>query len=78
MITNNPDLANLQLPNFSKATSQLNKITRELQEITMSVRMMPLSGLFNKMKRLVRDTSLKLGKKANLIMSDKKLKWKKY
>ena len=69
MITNNPDLANLQLPNFSKATSQLNKITRELQEITMSVRMMPLSGLFNKMKRLVRDTSLKLGKKANLIMS---------
>ncbi|HRT67563.1 MAG TPA: chemotaxis protein CheA, partial [Bacteroidota bacterium] len=69
MITNNPDLAELQLPNFSKAASQLNKITRELQEITMSVRMMPLNGLFNKMKRLVRDTSLKLGKKANLIMS---------
>lgn len=69
MVTNNPDLAGLQLPNFAKAANQLNKITRELQEVTMSVRMMPLEGLFNKMKRLVRDVSLKLGKKVNLTIS---------
>lgn len=63
MVANSPDLKDLDLPQFSKSVGMLNKITRELQEITMSVRMMPLEGLFNKMKRLVRDVSLKMGKK---------------
>lgn len=69
MVTKNPDLVGMQLPNFVKAANQLNKITRELQEVTMSVRMMPLEGLFNKMKRLVRDVSLKLGKKVELTIT---------
>lgn len=69
MVTNNPDLIGMQLPNFVKAANQLNKITRELQEVTMSVRMMPLEGLFNKMKRLIRDVSLKLGKKVDFSIS---------
>ncbi len=46
----------------------LNKITRELQEISMSIRMMPLEGLFNKMKRLVRDVSIKMNKKVELVV----------
>src|SRR5690606_8133569 len=46
-----------------------NKITRELHEVAMSVRMMPLENLFNKMKRLVRDVSLKMNKKVNLEIS---------
>ena len=66
MVTNNPDLKGLNLPNFNKSANMLNKITRELQEISMSIRMMPLEGLFNKMKRLVRDVSLKMNKKVNL------------
>lgn len=69
MVTNNPDIKNLELPNFQKSASMLNKITRELQEITMSVRMMPLEGLFNKMKRLVRDVSMKMGKKVEFKIS---------
>ncbi len=69
MVTKNPDLNGLIMPNFVKAANQLNKITRELQEITMSVRMMPLEGLFNKMKRLIRDVSIKLGKKVDLTIS---------
>lgn len=69
MVTNSPDLTGLTLPNFTKSASMLNKITRELQEITMSVRMMPLEGLFNKMKRLVRDVSLKMDKKVNFEVS---------
>ncbi len=69
MVTNNPDLKGLNLPSFNKSASMLNKITRELQEITMSVRMMPLDGLFNKMKRLVRDVSLKMEKKIDLTIS---------
>lgn len=69
MVTQNPDLRGLDLPNFAKSANMLNKITRDLQEISMSIRMMPLEGLFNKMKRLVRDVSLKMGKKVNLIVS---------
>ncbi len=69
MVTNNVDLKGLDLPNFSKSANMLNKITRELQEISMSIRMMPLEGLFNKMKRLVRDVSIKMGKKVDFSIS---------
>jgi two-component system chemotaxis sensor kinase CheA len=69
MVTNNPDLIGLDLPNFNKSANMLNKITRELQEISMSIRMMPLEGTFNKMKRLVRDVSIKMNKKVNLLIS---------
>jgi two-component system, chemotaxis family, sensor kinase CheA len=69
MVTNNPDLAGLELQSFTKAANMMNKITRELQEITMSIRMTPLDGLFNKMKRLVRDLSIKSGKKINFEVS---------
>jgi two-component system, chemotaxis family, sensor kinase CheA len=69
MVTNNPDLVDLDLPNFNRAANQMRKITRELQEITMLIRMTPLEGLFNKMKRLVRDLSLKFNKKINFEIS---------
>jgi two-component system chemotaxis sensor kinase CheA len=69
MVTNNPDLQGLELPNFNKSANMLNKITRELQEISMSIRMMPLEGLFNKMKRLVRDVAIKRDKKVDFTIS---------
>jgi len=69
MVTNSPDLKGLELSLFSKSANMLNKITRELQEISMSIRMMPIDGLFNKMKRLVRDVSIKMDKKINLDIS---------
>lgn len=69
MVTNSSDLIGLELQNFNKSANMLNKITRELQEISMSIRMMPLEGHFNKMKRLVRDVSIKMNKKVNLIVS---------
>jgi len=69
MVINNPDLEDLELPNFTKSVNMLSKITRELQEITMSIRMTPLEGLFNKMKRLVRDLSIKFDKKIDLEIS---------
>lgn len=46
-----------------------SKITRELQELSMSMRMVPISGVFQKMTRLVRDLSQKAGKKVNLSIS---------
>lgn len=66
MVTQNPDLKGLELNNFSKAARQLRKITGELQDIVMSVRMVPLAGTFQKMKRPLRDMCKKLNKEAQL------------
>lgn len=66
MVTQNPDLKGLVLNNFSKAARQLNKITSELQDIVMSIRMVPLAMTFQKMHRIVRDMSKKLDKLVEL------------
>lgn len=66
MVTQNPDLRGLQLDNFSKAASQLNKITSELQDVVMSIRMVPLMATFYKMQRIVRDMCKKTNKEVNL------------
>ncbi len=51
-----------------KVASQ-SKLVRELQELSMSMRMIPISGVFQKMARLVRDLSHKTGKKINFVTS---------
>ncbi len=67
MVTGNPDLKGLQLDNFQKSARQLRKLNSELQDIVMSIRMVPLSGAFNKMTRIVRDMKVKLNKEVNLV-----------
>lgn len=62
MVINSPDLNGLKLENFKKSASSFTKITRDIQEVTMSMRMIPLDSLFIKMKRLVRDLSRKSNK----------------
>ncbi len=49
--------------------AQLNRITRELQRVSMSLRMVPIRGLFQKMARVVRDISTKQNKKVNFVTS---------
>ncbi|NQD93653.1 chemotaxis protein CheA, partial [Pseudomonas sp. CrR25] len=49
-----------------QALSQLEHNTRDLQESVMSIRMLPISFIFNRFPRLVRDTAGKLGKKVEL------------
>lgn len=66
MVTQNPDLKGLELENFQKAARQLQKITGELQDMVMSVRMVPIAATFHKMNRIVRDMSKKLAKKVKL------------
>jgi two-component system chemotaxis sensor kinase CheA len=68
MVTQNEDLRGVHLPSFTKSARALNRITRALQDLAMSVRMVPISATFHKMHRLVRDTSKKLGKQAELAM----------
>lgn len=67
MVTSSPDLKGLKLDNFSKASRQLRKLTDELQDIVMSIRMVPLSGVFNKMSRIVRDMKMRLNKDVDLV-----------
>lgn len=66
MVLKNPDLNNLVLNNFQKSARQLQKITGELQDAVMSIRMVPLSATFQRMNRIVRDMSKKLEKEVRL------------
>ena len=62
MVIHNPEIAKLNIESFEKSTNYLSKITREIQEISMSMRMIPLEGIFAKAIRLVRDLSRKENK----------------
>ncbi len=68
MVTQNPELEAMKLNSFYKAARQLRKITGEMQDMVMSIRMVPLSASFHKMHRIVRDMSRKLGKKVELTL----------
>ena len=46
----------------SAAITQLSKIVRDLQEQSLSLRMVPVAATFQKMARIVRDLSNRLGK----------------
>jgi two-component system chemotaxis sensor kinase CheA len=66
MLIHNPDLVGLEMESFTKAAQQMRKLVKELQEMAMQIRMIPVSGLFRKMIRLVHDLSAKSGKKVDL------------
>ena len=65
MVTKNPEILAMNISGFDNTAKQLEKLTTELQEIVMSTRMIPVSTTFQKMTRLVRDMSKKIGKQVN-------------
>lgn len=62
MVTQNPELTALLPDSFYKSARQLQKITDELQDTVMSIRMVPLGPTFHKMNRIVRDAGKTLAK----------------
>lgn len=46
----------------------MKKLTDELQDVVMSVRMVPVNTVFSKMNRVVRDMNKKLGKNVTLVI----------
>ena len=70
VVLQNQDLKvpGLRLDNFNKAAGQMLKISTELQNVIMSMRMMPLTNTFQKMNRIVFDVSRKLGKEIEFEM----------
>ena len=70
VVLQNQDLKvpGLRLDNFNKAAGQMMKISTDLQNVIMSMRMMPLTNTFQKMNRIVFDVSRKLGKEIEFEM----------
>ncbi len=70
VVLQNPDLKvpGLKLDNFNKAAAQMAKISTDLQNVIMSMRMVPLTNTFQKMNRIVFDVSRKLGKDIEVEM----------
>lgn len=68
LVTQNPDLEGLELDNFQKAARQHHKIISEVQDMVMSIRMVPLSATFHKMHRIVRDMNKHLNKETELVL----------
>jgi two-component system chemotaxis sensor kinase CheA len=65
-VTHGPDHAVDRAEGASKAAVQLNRITRGLQDVAMSLRMVPIEPTLKKMVRLVRDLSRRQGKRVSL------------
>ena len=70
VVLQNQDLKvpGLNLTNFNKAAAQMAKISTDLQNVIMSMRMVPLTNVFQKMNRIVFDVSRKLGKDVEFVM----------
>ena len=67
MVSQSPEIASLNSVNLARQLGQLDKITRGLQEMATSLRMVPLRSTFQKMARLVRDLSRKTGKEVEFV-----------
>lgn len=68
-VISSPDLrkADIGLDRFNKSSRELKKLTDELQDVVMSIRMVPVSTAFQKMNRVVRDMNQKLKKNVTLV-----------
>ncbi len=68
MVSQSPELELAGKTRLPSMLGQLEKITRELQQISMSLRMVPIRATFRRMARLARDVSKKLGKSIDFVM----------
>ena len=57
-----------QISGLDAILQNIDRVTTELQEKIMQTRMQPVGNVFNKMPRVIRDLSKKLGKEVDLII----------
>jgi two-component system chemotaxis sensor kinase CheA len=69
MVRYDPDLAATKSPRLQRNLAQLARITAELQKTSMSMRLVPIGQLFQRVARQVRDLARKMGKPAELDIS---------
>lgn len=58
---------------LQRIAENIDRLTASLQSIVMQVRMVPVSQVFDRFPRLVRDLSLKKAKKINLVMEGREI-----
>jgi two-component system chemotaxis sensor kinase CheA len=68
-VSQNPDVLRLDNDKLTRDIAQLNRITRDIQEVAMSMRMVPIRPTFERMARMVRDLARKLDKSVEFRMS---------
>jgi len=61
-------LKKYDIKEVDESLAQLSRITLDLQNIVMKVRMVPIAFVFNRFPRMVRDLSKKMGKEVNFII----------
>jgi len=66
MVVQDPAVRGLNEQRLHRNLTMVGKIIRDLQEVSMSLRMVPIKATFQKMARLVRDVASKAGKQINL------------
>lgn len=69
MVGQDEEILRVVSPKVARNVSHLNKITRELQEMGMAMRLVPVRGTFQKLARAVRDLTRKSGKEIDLELS---------
>lgn len=67
MVAQDEGVATGQRPDLLRKVSHAGKIVRELQDLSMSMRMVPLKPTFLKMTRLVRDLAHKGGRQVEFV-----------
>ncbi|HAS81508.1 MAG TPA: chemotaxis protein CheA, partial [Verrucomicrobia bacterium] len=68
MVLRNPTLLAIEDEALERGIHQLRRVSTDLQDVAMSVRMIPLAATFRRMIRLVHDTAKKSGKQAVLSL----------
>ena len=69
MLVHAPEISVVNAPKVRNYLGQLAKITRDLQDVGMRMRMVPVRGVFQKMARMVRDLSRKSSKKIRFVQT---------
>jgi two-component system, chemotaxis family, sensor kinase CheA len=69
MVVGAPEIAHSVSSRVRNCLSQLEKVTHDLQDVGMRMRMLPVSGVFQKMARMARDVGRKAGKQVRVVLS---------
>jgi two-component system chemotaxis sensor kinase CheA len=65
--------ANSSHDELKRISGNIDRLTTDLQDLVMQIRMVPVSQVFDRFPRLIRDLSLKKGKKIDLVMDGREI-----
>ncbi len=68
MLAQSPAFGRLRDPVVDQAMGLLGRVSRELQDLAMSMRMVPLDATFSRMRRVVRDLVRRIDRRVQLVV----------